>query len=154
MEKLFFDSGIQEFQINNAGVLRFNPSDPNLFNRFLSAKDQLERIEARLVERGAALSAEQNRDAGEESVRLMAEADKEVKAVLTDVFGRENDFDQIMSGVNMMAIGNNGERVLTNLLGALTPVLVAGAERCAKQRISEATVAAREARARRQDDQS
>ena len=31
---LSIDTGIQEFQINNGGVLRFNPSDPNVYNRF------------------------------------------------------------------------------------------------------------------------
>lgn len=149
MEKLLFDSGIREFQVNDTGVLRFNPGDPNVFDRFLSAKEQLEGIEAHLVEKGTALAGRKDQVAGEESVRLMAEADKEVKAVLSRIFGPGNDFDEIMGGVNMMAIGGNGERVLTNFLAAITPILVEGAERCASQKISEATAAANEDRALR-----
>ena len=34
MEKLTFDSGIRSYRAG-AGVLRFNPSDPNLYARFL-----------------------------------------------------------------------------------------------------------------------
>ena len=31
MQKITFDTGIKTYQINDSGVLRFNPSDPNLF---------------------------------------------------------------------------------------------------------------------------
>ncbi len=151
MDKLLFDSGIREFQVNDTGVLRFNPGDPNVFDRFLSAREQLEGIEARLVERGTAIADRKDQAAGEDSVRLMAEADKEVKAVLSRIFGPGNNFDEIMGGVNTMAIGSNGERVLTNFLAAITPILVDGAKRCANQKISEATAAANEARALRQN---
>ena len=31
MEKLSFDTGIREYDVNGNGVLRFNPSDPNVY---------------------------------------------------------------------------------------------------------------------------
>lgn len=34
-EALNIDTGVEEFCINGHGVLRFNPSDPNLYHRFL-----------------------------------------------------------------------------------------------------------------------
>ena len=36
MQTLTIDTGMQEYLINNRAVLRFNPSDPNLYHRFLS----------------------------------------------------------------------------------------------------------------------
>ena len=30
MKQLTIDTGVQEFEINGSGVLRFNPSDPNV----------------------------------------------------------------------------------------------------------------------------
>ena len=34
MQNLTIDTGMQEYLINNRAVLRFNPSDPNLYHRF------------------------------------------------------------------------------------------------------------------------
>ena len=45
MEQLFIDSGIKEYQINGKGVLRFNPSDPNVYARFLELVPKIESIE-------------------------------------------------------------------------------------------------------------
>ena len=36
-QKLSIDTGVQEFEINGSGVLRFNPSDPNVYNRFMES---------------------------------------------------------------------------------------------------------------------
>ena len=52
MEKLQFDSGIKEYKINGAGVLRFNPGDPNLYARFLEAGDKLLQRDAAAHGRG------------------------------------------------------------------------------------------------------
>ena len=46
MVKLNIDTGVEEFEINGGeaaggGVLRFNPSDPNVYNRFFEARDRL-----------------------------------------------------------------------------------------------------------------
>lgn len=46
MKQLIIDTGIQEFEINGSGVLRFNPSDPNVYNRFFAAETTLTELDA------------------------------------------------------------------------------------------------------------
>lgn len=36
MQTLQIDTGVEEFEVNGRGVLRFNPGDPNLYHRFLT----------------------------------------------------------------------------------------------------------------------
>ncbi len=43
MKQLTIDTGVQEFEINGSGVLRFNPSDPNVYNRFFAAENHPDR---------------------------------------------------------------------------------------------------------------
>ena len=50
MEKIQFDSGIRSYRINGAGVLRFNPGDPNLYSRFLEAVEKLKEVETELTQ--------------------------------------------------------------------------------------------------------
>lgn len=126
MEKIQFDSGIRSYRINGAGVLRFNPGDPNLYSRFLEAVEKLKAVEAELTEHAEAVQ-------GEEIVKLMTAADEKMKGILGWVFGPENDFHKILGGVNLLAVADNGERVVTNFFAALEPVLVEGAKRCAGQ---------------------
>ena len=145
MEKLVFDSGIKEYRVNDSGVLRFNPADPNVYERFVDAADKIQAIEAELVEKSK--NAEES---GVAVIRLMAEADRRTKALLSEVFGPWNDFDQILGGVNLLAVGGNGERVITNLFAALQPILQAGAETCAAKKAGEAAAEARARRARQQ----
>lgn len=135
MEKLEFDLGVKEYRVNGGGVLRFNPSDPNLYARFFEAQEKVRDVEKRMTDEGGKLTGE---DAGREAVRLMSEADREVKAVLGWVFGGENDFDAVLGGVNIMAVSGNGERVVTNLFAALAPVIREGAEACAGQKLDAA----------------
>lgn len=142
MEKISFDSGIKSFKINGSGVLRFNPGDPNVYARFLEAADKLQDIETGLVDTAKTLPEAD----GAGVVKLLNQADSQMKQVLGWVFGQENDFDKILQGVNLLAVAENGERVVTNLLNALQPVLVAGAERCAQQKVSDAV---KKAKARR-----
>ena len=134
MEKITFDSGVKTYKINGTGVLRFNPGDPNVYARFLEAADKLQKIENALTEEAKAL---QTAD-GAGAVRLLGKADGEIKALLGWVFGQENDFDKILGGVNLLAVADNGQRVVTNLMEALQPVLLAGAERCATEKAEEA----------------
>lgn len=145
MEKLTFDSGIQEFEINGKGILRFNPGDPNVYARLLEALDEIKAVETELVEK----SKEIQEDDGAAVLRLMRQADKRMKEELTRVFGQENDFDEILGGVNVMAVCGNGERAVTNLLNALMPIIKEGAERCAKQQADKAVEEARLERAQR-----
>ena len=121
MEKLTFDTGIKRYKVGS-GVLAFNPTDPNLYSRFLGCLDQLQQLETQLEE--TPLS-------GEELLRSLQEADSQVKAALGRVFPG-NDMEAIFQGVSLLAVGGNGERVLTNFLAALEPVLRCGALRCAR----------------------
>lgn len=147
MEKLVFDSGIREYRVNDNGVLRFNPSDPNVYARFFDAAEEIQTVEADLVEKGKAIDPEH--DTGETAIRLLKEADKTVKKILSNVFGEDNDFDQILGGVNLLAVASNGERVITNFLNALLPVIQDGAERCANEHIGTAVQQAKLNRAQR-----
>ncbi len=145
MEKLTFDSGIKEYQLNGSGVLRFNPNDPNVYARLLDAMDDIQNVEKALVEKAKEIP----QDDGAAVLRLMAEADKQMKEILNHVFGGENNFDQILGGINVMAVCDNGERAITNLLNALVPIIQEGAEQCAKQQTAAAVAGARLNRAQR-----
>ena len=112
MEKLQFDTGVRRYRVGD-GVLAFNPTDPNLYDRFLTCLQELEELEKVLPEAAS----------GAEGLRA---ADKAVKSALSRVFPG-NDMEAIFSGVSLLALGNNGERVLVNFLGALEPVLRKGA---------------------------
>ncbi len=124
MQNIQFDSGIRTYRINGEGILRFNPGDPNVYARFLEAVEKLKEAEKELTEQ-----AETAQDA--QIVELVAKADRKMKEILNWVFGADNDFGQILKGVNLLAVADNGESVITNLFAALEPVLIAGAKRCA-----------------------
>ena len=151
MEILNFDSGIREYNINNNGVLRFNPADPNVYARFFDAAEQIQKIEEDLTEKGKALANDEEN--GEAAIRLMQEADKKVKELLGQVFGPGNDFDELMGGVNLLAVADNGERVVTNLMQALLPIIEKGAQRCAEQKVGDAVQIAKKNRAARRAGQ-
>ena len=131
MENIQFDSGIRTYRINGEGILRFNPGDPNVYARFLEAVDKLKEAEKELTEQ-----AQTSQDA--QIVELVAKADREMKQILNWVFGEGNDFGQILKGVNLLAVADNGETVITNLFAALEPVLIAGAKRCAGELAAKA----------------
>ena len=130
MQQIKFDSGMKQYRINGAGVLSFNPADPNVFARFLEATEKIRGIEAEMLQKAAAISAE---TAGEDTLRLMAETDRKMKALLGEIFGSHNDFHAILQGVNLLAVADNGERVVTNLFSALEPVLIEGVKACTGQ---------------------
>ena len=122
MEKISFDSGMRAFKLGD-GVLRFNPADPGVYSRFLECGEKLRMIEKELMEK-----AKEGK-----SLDLLSQADKKMKDMLSWVFGSCNDFDEILGGVSLLATGENGERVILNLLGALQPILVEGAKQCARE---------------------
>ena len=138
MEKISFDSGMKEYRINGGGVLRFNPADPNVYARFIEAGDRIGAVEEEISAR--AQQAEAN---GAEAVKLMAEADQKIKKILDWVFGERSSFDTLLGGVNLLAMAGNGERVITNLLGALEPILLSGAEECARCTAAQAVARAK-----------
>lgn len=150
MEKLFFDSGVKEFQVNEGGVLRFNPSDPNVYARFLSVMGKIQAVEDELVAKARDIQqSEDQAESGAAVLRLMSEADRKTKDLLTEAFGAGNDFDEILGGVNLLAVASNGERVITNFLAVLQPIMVSGAENCAKQQADAAVAEAKLNRAQR-----
>ena len=131
MEKIQFDSGVRSYRINGGGILRFNPGDPNLYSRFLEAVEKLQEAESELTQQAETARAE-------DMVKLMTQADEKMKHILGWVFGESNDFHKLLGGVNLLAVADNGERVVTNLFAALEPVLVEGAKRCAGQQAEKA----------------
>lgn len=150
MEKLVFDSGIKEYKLGSGGVLRFNPSDPNVYARFMDAMDKIRAVETDLVEKAKGLEqVEQQEESGAAVLRIMRDADRDTKKILSEVFGADNDFEKILGGVNVLAVAGNGERVITNLLAALQPIMVQGAEACAKQHSDAAVAQAKQNRAQR-----
>lgn len=136
MEKIQFDSGMKEYRINGDGVLRFNPSDPNVYARFMEAVDKLKEMEKSL----------QQPVQGAEAVKLMRQADSQMKQLLGWVFGEQNDFDKLLGGVSLLAVAGNGQRVVTNLFAALEPVLEEGATACAAQQVDTAVAKAKNRR--------
>lgn len=140
MEKISFDSGIRSYRLNDGGVLRFNPGDPNIYGRFLDAGERITQVEKELrMEAGSETT-------GEEAIRLLLKADGKIKEILSWVFGEPNDFHKLLGGINLMAVADNGQRVVTNLFAALQPILTEGAKRCAKEQTEEAVRRAKERR--------
>ena len=95
----------------------------------MAAIDDIRKVETKLEEKFTALAAE---GTGVEFLQFSAEADREVKRILSEVFGNQNDFDEIFGGVNIMTPAGNGELVLTNFLYAMLPVIEKGARNFAK----------------------
>ena len=148
MEKLMIDSGIREYQINDNGVLRFNPSDPNVYARFIEVMDKIQSVEKKLIAKAKELEkAESQEGNGTAVLKIMAEADRDIKRLLMEVFGPGNDFDKLLGGVNLLAVAGNGERVITNFLTAMQPIMIEGAESCAKQQADKAVAEANVRRA-------
>lgn len=146
MEQLIFDSGIKEYQINGKGVLRFNPSDPNVYARFMELVPKIHDIENEMNEKAKGID-QKAKTAGEETLRIMRETDRRIKAILNEVFGCENDFEEILEGVNLMAVATNGERVVTNLMDALQPIMETGAQACVKSEVDAAKLNRQQRRA-------
>lgn len=138
MENLNFDSGIKEYQINGKGVLRFNPSDPNVYARFMEATGKIHAVEQEMAAKAKILADKGEETAGEETLRIMHETDQRMKAILNEIFGHGNDFDQLLENVNLMAVATNGERVISNLMNALQPIMEAGAKVCVSEEVAAA----------------
>ena len=126
MEKLTFDAGVKSYRINGGEVLKFNPADPNLYQRFMDAVEKIKALEENLMQQGT------------DPLQQLCLADRETKKLLSWVFGGENDFDQLLGGVNLLAVASNGQRVITNFLEALLPVLTEGAQLCAGVQVEAA----------------
>ena len=149
MQEILIDTGVQEFRVNGAGVLRFNPGDPNLYHRFFEAQETLAGYDEELNAKAAALDKQAGGAA--EVLAMLKDYDGKIKALLGDIFGPENDFDAVLAGVNLAGVGANGKRVVQNLLEALTPILRQGAEDSLR---ATAAAAVSEAEAERESRES
>lgn len=153
VEKLIFDDGVKRIDINGNGLLCFNPSDLNVYQRLCALLQELPAMEERYK-----IHVEEPEDGMEakEVLPLVGAAldhakkiDAELKKKLAWVFGTANDFDKLLGGVNLMSPAGNGERVITNFLNAITPYIEEGARKHAKDAAAEAVAEAKRERARR-----
>lgn len=137
MEQLIFDTGVKEYQLPG-GVLRFNPSDPNVYARFIESMEKIKSVEQQMAAKAKIAADKKDGDVGEESLLIMRETDQKFKTILNDVFGHGNDFDKLLEGVNLMAVASNNERVIVNLLNALQPIMEAGVNTCVDTEVGAA----------------
>lgn len=133
--KITFDSGIKQYEINGRAVLRFNPSDPNVYKRFKEVGDYLVNLEKEVAAKSESAAN------GMDMVDLLAEYDGKVKEKLRYVFGQENDFDDIFNGGNVMALAGNGEMIITNFLEGIRPIIEKGIKEYAKMEAKKAVAA-------------
>ena len=138
---LQFDDGLLRLDINGNGILTFNPSDFNVYQRFFGLLKELPELEKRYAAEVEQPGSEDDSFAlaGRELDRAR-ELDREIKDKLGAAFGPGNDFDALLGGVNLMAVGNNGQRVITNLLNALAPYIEEAAEAALRSRAQRRAV--------------
>lgn len=144
--KLNIDDGVLRLEINGNGVLAFNPSDPNVYHRFMSLAHDLPKLQAEYQKREAS-GATDEMSAASEALSTLHEMDVDLKKRLSEVFGKENDFDVLLGGASLMAFGANGERVITNLLNALHPYMEEGLKRHMNAKAKDAVAQAERRRA-------
>lgn len=144
MEKLNIDIGIKSYQFVEGGApLVFNPSDPNVYARYMHAMDEIRAVEKEMAAKANAIAAEDDSleaqaKAGAASLQVMEETDRRIKTILNGIFGGENNFDNILMGVNLMAVTASGDRVINSLLEALAPIMETGAKTCVEAEIKDA----------------
>ena len=124
MEELELDLGMVEYPITGGGRLRFNPTDPNLYARFLAMLPEMEQVESRFRSR-AKLCQD-----GSGVLELLGQVDKELKSMLGQVF-EGNDFHEALGGIHLLALGGDGRTLAETLLASLEEILSRGAERLA-----------------------
>lgn len=138
MEKLNIEVGIKRYQLVEGGaLLSFNPGDPNVYARYVELVPKIKFVEQEMAGKAKAVDANAS-DAGEKTLKLMRETDIRMKEILNQIFGKENNFDEILMGVNLMAVTGDGGRVITNVLDALTPIMQAGAAACVETEVNTA----------------
>ncbi len=145
---LHVDDGLLRLNVNDNGLLCFNPSDFSLYNRFLALAQELPEIEARYIgEHGEDESdaVEGSAEKAKKQFDCADEIDREMKSRLNAVFGNGADFHKLLGGVNCLAYGGNGEMIIANLLNAIKPYLETGVKQHA-QRAAERAKLNREQR--------
>lgn len=126
MEKLVFDNGLKEYEVNGH-ILRFNPSDPNVYSRFVRAIEEIRDIESEYSRKAAEAGATKDKQSfGSLMLQQMEEMDQKIKDILSNVFGKRNDFHSIFDGVNIAAKNTHGERVIDAFIVAVKPIIFDG----------------------------
>lgn len=138
MKELIIDNGLEEFQLVEGGaLLRFNPRDQNIYARFIESTEKIKTVEREMAAKHSSVDRN-SKNAGEKNLLLMRETDMKMKAILNQVFGHGNDFDQILCGVNLLAVGSNDKRIIQNVMDALVPIMEAGAKACVQEEVQKA----------------
>lgn len=138
MEKLNISVGIKRYQLVEGGEpLSFNPADPNVYARYMEMVPRIKAVEQEMAGKAKTIDANAA-NAGEQTLQIMRETDLRMKQILNEIFGKENDFDQILCGVNLMAVTEGGNRVINNVLEALTPIMNDGAKSCVNTEVAAA----------------
>ena len=121
MEKLVFSTGMEEYPLENGGVLRFNPRDPSVLERFLALEEKIGSLKPQ----------------GQTPVEKWADADSRCRQMLAEVFPG-NDFGQILGLGNCLALCENGASVMGNFLAAVEGVLEHGVKVLMEEAIRKA----------------
>ena len=138
MEKLNISVGIKRYQLVEGGEpLSFNPADPNVYARYMEMIPRIKAVEQEMAGKAKKIDANAA-EAGEQTLQIMRETDLRMKQILNEIFGKENDFDRILCGVNLMAVTEGGNRVINNVLEALTPIMNDGAKSCVDTEVAAA----------------
>lgn len=128
MKELNLNIGLERYQMVKGGApLVFNPKDQNIYARFSSVIDTMNKIEQSAKEETQKITKD-TPDSSAQMLRVFENADRRMKEALNGVFGGENDFDKILCGVNLLALTDDGRRVVEVLMEALTPIFRAGAQ--------------------------
>ena len=123
MEKLIFGTGLKRYEVNdNGAIFSFNPTDINLYARFIKMRDAVLKIGAE-VEKKAEEINESEEKSVEAFASTMEDADRRVKQELTECFGKSNDFEHIFDGSNVFSPTLSGNWLITEFITAITPII-------------------------------
>ena len=121
MEKLVFSTGMEEYPLENGSVLRFNPRDPSVLERYLTLEERINALKPQ----------------GESVAEKWADADMRCREMLEEVFPG-NDFWQILGPGNSLALCENGMSVMGNFLNAVEEILEYGVQVLMEEAIQKA----------------
>lgn len=149
MEKLIISTGLKRYEVNDSGVIfSFNPTDANLYARFLRTKEKIEAIGEELEKKRTELNFEDVSN-NEEAAFFLEEADKKCKQALKECFAVENDFDAMFDYVNCYSITDTGNCVIVNFLKAITPIIEKDVANYAKSKAKRAASKTKKKKAKR-----
>lgn len=141
MKLLNVDVGVKRYILVDGGApLRFNPSDPAVYARFQEAMQKIKNIASEMIAQAKEITdADQKTDSemGEIAIRLESYGNCELTRIFEYIFPG-NDFAEILCGVSLMAITEDGTRVAEKVIAAIAPILEEGAETYANAEIAAA----------------